>query len=76
MIKFAEEFVDVGEVAFWFPGVLCVVVTLPLDEILDTMSAFTGGEDFFDVVFGEIIDNNGLWWRRRNLAGISRWVVL
>ena len=74
-IEIGQKFIDIGEVTLGFPSILRMIISFPFNEVLDTSTSFSSGEYFLYIVFGEVIDDDRLWRRRRNLTRIGWWVI-
>ena len=70
LMEFLDTFFGVGDVTFRFPGILVMIISFPLDQVLDPSTPFPGCQDLLYLEFGMFVNKYGTGRRRRSLNSV------
>ena len=72
-VEFGDLFWGVFTARSWFPGVIAMTITFPLDQVLEFLTVDARVENFVDFVLFFAVDDLRGWWCRLFEAIIAPW---
>ena len=73
LVKFGDLFWGVFAARCWFPGIIAMTITFPLDQVLEFLTVNARVENLVDFVFFFTVDDLRGWWGRLFEAIITPW---